>query len=909
MKRLLPFVVTVLALLFPALASAQSEQGKITITQVEHCTLKVTYKDNSFNDVPVNSGDMVNKNTMLTLDATVDAGYFLSSYVVNGKDEAPYASGTAMVFVKGDTEISAKVIKQEDVSITILQPEHGTITVKDMGNKQAVVNNGDNVPTGHQLRVEVVPEAGYQINHWLINDEQKDLANYNPNATLVKVVGATKITAVMEPIPAPSKLTLAVDPAEGATLEAHERVSYGNLIKDLDKVTTGSKVCLVLKPKEGYSIKHWLVDDVVTPPDADEYYKNRFTFVMDKDKTITAVLNVPTPPAGDYLITMEIEGKGTLTAKDGGGNTVNSGDKVKKAAYLTFTATPTEGYEVDNWYVNGALDFTNSGQTTKEIEIYEDTSVKVVFKQVQMYTVTYSAGENGTLSASYQNDDYDDVALASGDKVKAETTVTFTATPNEGYLVDKWLIDGEVDSEYGDQTEIGIYMESDKEVKVLFKQKPVVLNGHVVKFSAEGDGSLTAKVGETKLTSGDQVEEGKEIVFTAKPGFLMNVDQWIVNGTEIDPSAEDPNVLKVTMGTEDIEVKVSFSTPKKTITFSAGENGSIVAKFGDKTLTSPAKVKSGVVVTLIATPNEGYEIEGWYKNGATVADPTLGTQTEIEEQVWEDVTILVKFKEVVHYTVTYEAGENGTLTATVEEGEETKDLASGGKVVAGTFVTFTATPAEGYEVDEWKVDGTVDAEHAKSLELRKEVTADTKVTVSFKKKPEPVKEFTIAVNAVEPAEAGTLTVTDDKGAAVLTGAKVAQGTMLTITAEAKDKYEFKNFTINKKEIGTDAEGVIKVIDKKKYTYKLEVKGSTVIGATFSKTTSADDILAQTKEFAVVNGSIYCPGARMIALYTMDGALVRTIEAEVMEVRDLAAGNYLVIATNREGVALQKKIVL
>ena len=909
MKRLLPFVVTVLALLFPALASAQSEQGKITITQVEHCTLKVTYKDNSFNDVPVNSGDMVNKNTMLTLDATVDAGYFLSSYVVNGKDEAPYASGTAMVFVKGDTEISAKVIKQEDVSITILQPEHGTITVKDMGNKQAVVNNGDNVPTGHQLRVEVVPEAGYQINHWLINDEQKDLANYNPNATLVKVVGATKITAVMEPIPAPSKLTLAVDPAEGATLEAHERVSYGNLIKDLDKVTTGSKVCLVLKPKEGYSIKHWLVDDVVTPPDADEYYKNRFTFVMDKDKTITAVLNVPTPPAGDYLITMEIEGKGTLTAKDGGGNTVNSGDKVKKAAYLTFTATPTEGYEVDNWYVNGALDFTNSGQTTKEIEIYEDTSVKVVFKQVQMYTVTYSAGENGTLSASYQNDDYDDVALASGDKVKAETTVTFTATPNEGYLVDKWLIDGEVDSEYGDQTEIGIYMESDKEVKVLFKQKPVVLNGHVVKFSAEGDGSLTAKVGETKLTSGDQVEEGKEIVFTAKPGFLMNVDQWIVNGTETDPSAEDPNVLKVTMGTEDIEVKVSFSTPKKTITFSAGENGSIVAKFGDKTLTSPAKVKSGVVVTLIATPNEGYEIEGWYKNGATVADPTLGTQTEIEEQVWEDVTILVKFKEVVHYTVTYEAGENGTLAATVEEGEETKDLASGGKVVAGTFVTFTAKPAEGYEVDEWKVDGTVDAEHAKSLELRKEVTADTKVTVSFKKKPEPVKEFTITVNAVEPAEAGTLTVTDDKGAAVLTGAKVAQGTMLTITAEAKDKYEFKNFTINKKDLDPKTEGVIKVIDKKKYTYKLEVKGSTVIGATFSKTTSADDILAQTKEFAVVNGSIYCPGARMIALYTMDGALVRTIEAEVMEVRDLAAGNYLVIATNREGVALQKKIVL
>ncbi len=611
-----------------------------------------------------------------------------------------------------------------------------------------------------------------------------------------------------------------------------------------------------------------------------------------------------------HLITMEAEGEGTLTAKDVNGNTVNSGNKVKEGAFITFIATPTEGYAVDKWYVNGNEDFTNSGQTSKGVEIYEDTSVKVTFKQVQMYTVTYSAGENGTLSATYENDDADDVALASGGKVKAETSVTFTATPNEGYLVDKWLIDGEVDSDYGDEAEIAFSIESDKEVKVLFKQKPVVHNGHVVKFSAEGTGgSLTAKVGETKLTSGDQVEEGKEIVFTANPGFFMDVDKWTVNGTEKAPSAENPKVLKVTMGTEDIEVKVSFSTPKKTITFTAGENGSIVAKYGNQTLTSPAKVAGGSIVKLIATPNEGYEIEGWYKDGAAVADPSLGTQTEIDQDVWEDVTILVKFKETVHYTVTYEAGANGTLAATVEKGEETKDLASGGKVVAGTFVTFTATPAEGYEVDEWKVDGTVDAEHAKIGELRKEITADTKVTVSFKKKPEPVKEFAITINAVEPAEAGTLTVTDDKGAAVLTGAKVAQGTKLTVTAEAKDKYEFKNFTINKKEIGTDAEGVTKVTDKKKYTYTLEVKGSTVIGATFSKTTSADDILAQTKEFAVVDGSIYCPGARMIALYTMNGALVRTIEAEVMEVRDLAAGNYLVIATNREGVALQKKIVL
>ena len=551
MKRLLPFVVTMLVLLFPALASAQSEQGKITITQVEHCTIKVTYADDLGNEKTVNSGDRVPNRTLLTLSAKTDEGFMLLAYIVNGQKQKPLPSGVSHTYVNGDMVISGEVVKVETMAITIEQPEHGEITVKDADDNYAVVSSGEKVMIGHTLRIEMTPNAGYQIVHWVIDGKKKTLDNKFPNKTLEVVKAPLKISAVMEPIPSPCKLTLIIDPEESGTFVVRYEKYGQQEIKDLDHISKGKEVWLLVQPRGKYKIKKWIVDGEEREP-SKEFDQNRISFIVNKDMVVKAVLGIP-----DYLITLESEGEGMLTATDGDGNMVNSGVRVKEGTKLTFKATPSEGYEVGNWTVNGKIDFRTGKSTT----------------------------------------------------------------------------------------------------------------------------------------------------------------------------------------------------------------------------------------------------------------------------------------------------------------------------------------------------------------LEKEITADTKVTVSFKKKPEPVKEFTITVNAVEPAEAGIITVTDDKGNEVKTGAKIAQGTMLTVTAEAMGKYEFESFTINKEVKGKDTEGVTMVTDKKKYTYKLEVKGSTVIGATFSKPTSAEDILAQTEEFAVVNGSIYCPGARMIALYTMDSTLVRTIEAEVMEVRDLAAGNYLVIATNREGVALQKKIVL
>ena len=905
MKRLLPFVVTMLALLFPALASAQEEpvkKGKVTITQVEHCVITVKQVDpETWAKEPIESGAEVSYGMELAIEATPDDGYRIESFIVNGAETKPQPNNTLYPrpVVNGDVAITAKVAKIKMVPITIVQPEHGKIVIsRNVNGKKKAINSGDQAGVGEKLIVEVYADDGYEIDHWLINSESKSINSFNPTTLFYTVADATTISAVMKKACA---LTLAVDPDEGGVLTARKEDKWGSKLK-LSTISANTKVYLKLDPEPDYSINHWVVDGVEQAANADPDKKNILEFTITKDMSVTAVLNKPAPREGDYLITMEREGEGKLRATDSDDKPVRSGDKVAKDLKITFKATPTDGYEVDKWFVNGKENTDNAGKETLELTITEATSVKVIFKKIIKHFITFSAGENGTLDAYRKDKDFGRISISSGVQLREGTELTFIAHSKEDFLVDKWLINGKESTELGSDAEVTINLDANKEVKVLFKAAEG--KTHKVTFSAGATGTMIGKVEGSRITSGSYVVEGKEITFTAEAKAFGNVvDKWTVN-SETKAPTNNRKELKVTMGKEDIDVEVTFRSTVYVI-FVAGENGTIAAKAGKTEITSPAEVDCGKKVTFTATPNEGYMVEGWYKNGSDVADPALGTKTTIKEEVLDDIIYIVKFKK--SYTVTYEAGENGTLAATVKVGEESKALATGDKVLSGTVVTFTATPAEGYEVDQWKLNDEVVEDNANALEYRPEITADTKVTVSFKKK---VNKFPVTIIEVKPvAEAGTITVTDDKGNEIKTGAKVAEGTMLTITAEAKDKYEFESFTINKEVMGKDAKDVTMVTDKKKYTYKLEVKGSTVIGATFSKPTFADDILAQTKEFAVVDGSIYCPGARMIALYTMNGALVRTIEAEVMEVRDLVAGNYLVIATNREGVTLQKKIVL
>ena len=138
-----------------------------------------------------------------------------------------------------------------------------------------------------------------------------------------------------------------------------------------------------------------------------------------------------------YEVTVSAGSNGKVTVAP----EVPTDKKVAKGQELTITATANTGYKVDTWTVTPASALQpntgTTGSATATITVSTATEVKLTFKRNGNF-ITFGVDgtpENGTLKATG-----DDIEIHSGDNVEQEKIVTFTATPDEGYAVDKWTL-------------------------------------------------------------------------------------------------------------------------------------------------------------------------------------------------------------------------------------------------------------------------------------------------------------------------------------------------------------------------------------------------------------------------------------------------------------------------------------
>ena len=82
---------------------------------------------------------------------------------------------------------------------------------------------------------------------------------------------------------------------------------------------------------------------------------------------------------------------------------------------------------------------------------------------------------------------------------------------------------------------------------------------HTVTFSVEGrNGTLKAKADGKEINSGDSVEQGKSVVFTAEPAPDYVVEQWTNGGTVIAEAGTDKTYTHTV--TADADIKVKFQS-------------------------------------------------------------------------------------------------------------------------------------------------------------------------------------------------------------------------------------------------------------------------------------------------------------------------------------------------------------
>ena len=421
----------------------------------------------------------------------------------------------------------------------------------------------------------------------------------------------------------------------------------------------------------------------------------------------------------------------------------------------------------------------------------------------ETFSVQFDAKEHGAL-----------IAKVSGKQINADTKqekgtiVEFTATPEDGYAVDKWTITGsafEKNSGTDGSLTAKVKITKNTTVNVSFTK-----NSYAVSFDAKGG----SPVPEAQTVSyNDKAASPEEPV---KEGYTFA--GWFTK------AGDEPWDFATNAVTANTALYAKWQVKKHTVTFSVNDgNGELTAKLDGNTFTTDTEVEYGKTVEFSATPEDGYAVDTWTITGSefendTGTDGSLTAKVKITANTTVNVTF--KQKEITEFTVEMTHGENGTLSASPA-------IPASGKVAKDTEITFSATPEDGYAVDTWTITGSEfenDTGTNGSLTAKVKITENTTVNVTFKQKeitPPAITEFTVEMTY---GENGSLSASP----AIPASGKVAKDTEITFSATPEDGYAVDTWTITGSEFENDTG------TNGSLTAKVKITENTTVNVTFKQ---------------------------------------------------------------------------
>ena len=446
-----------------------------------------------------------------------------------------------------------------------------------------------------------------------------------------------------------------------------------------------------------------------------------------------------------------------------------SGKNIAKNTRLMFDARSNDGFIVKEWKVNGQPITGNTKYKVTEIlsngkkvgerltvaALTEKLDVEVTFSS-DSHTIIFSSGEGGNLTAALK----DGGAVTTGQKIAEGANVTFTAAPNTGMSVARWMVDekpyywpGTTDL-YRESTLTLENVQKDRNVKVEFSSA----GKHKLIFNIESETASTLPSVQTsaKLADGtaadlNAVPDGAAVTFALEDlGSNYTVKTWKVDGKEAANSGTQKQfTLRNITGTHTVTAVIN-AAQAVTLTFKAVDANSapistdiasVTAKIKNgNEITSGSKVGNYSTIEFAAAVNEDYYVPNWTNAAADAKDSTKASIASLEKTT--EVEVIAHIAEKPKVTVV--AAENGAVTVKgtrVNEVSITKDSPNT-HVDYDSAITITAEPEEGCYVKSLTVGGKTfdyDSQNTYQSGTRTEtvtnITADTVVTAVFGKEP------------------------------------------------------------------------------------------------------------------------------------------------------------------------------
>ena len=577
------------------------------------------------------------------------------------------------------------------------------------GENGAITPNGEvNVNYGATQAFTIEANGGYRIMSVLVDgaeaiSELVDGVYTFTNVTANHTIAATFVSETA------TTHTITATAGENGTITPAGAI----------EVVEGENKSFTIEAATGYHIVSVMVDE--TENVTEQLVNGVYTFEnVTADHTIAAAFAI-----NNYIITATAGDNGTITPAQ---VSVNHG------ASQEFTIIANEGYRIASVIVDETEDVTEElveGVYTF-VNVTANHTIAATFEAIPTYTITATAGEGGSINPA-------EVTVVEGGNAE------FTITANEGFRIASVIVDATTENEANvtEQLVEGVYtfanVTANHTIAATFEAIPGPVTYTITATAGEGGSINPAEV--TVVEGGNA-----EFTITANEGYRIAsviVDATTENEANVTEQLVE-GVYTFANVTANHTIAATFEAiPTYTITATAGEGGAI----------NPAEVTvvEGGNAEFTITANEGYRI------ASVIVDATTENEANVTEQLVEGVytfanvtanhTIAATFEAVpgpVTYTITVNAGENGTVTY---NGEEVTEVT----VTEGATPAFIITPAENYQigvltVDETEIELTTEqlAGHTYTFDA---VEGDHTLTVTF-----------VPVSSAEMFEVGSMTV-------------------------------------------------------------------------------------------------------------------------------------------------------
>ena len=498
---------------------------------------------------------------------------------------------------------------------------------------------------------------------------------------------------------------------------------------------------------------------------------------------------------------------------------------------VRITATPAEEQVISGWRIysgdndqtgtlvenNGTI-YTGNTYTVSSINANTRIEVQTEAKAAKTIKVTL-VGQDGVKLGEQASVSFNAKEATSVDGTYTYTTaqhdnVVINLTTPDSLIVDSWKI-GDTEQNVGtlsnnkktlsisdlqltaDSLELTVHCKAPNSYPVKVEQK-------VGETTVTGADALPATITIKKNGTNAEVDSTNpsvpeatilRVIIQEKDGYeLQSVS---CNGTvQTTQDTEGGKAFTINGVHAGVNIVATFvKLDEYTVTFSVvdtngdeagGTNGTLTATAERKGKTyegfgSGSTVYEGATVTFTATPDEDYRVKEWQVDDAVYT--AAGTNTTFTLRPTKDTKVTVQFTPLGD-KLTFNAEDDNGIIKSVKVGDETVNFSDGFTLNSGAAVTVTAKPNVGYEVKEWKVNGTVVTDAAgNTYTYTAEGTKGAAISVSFQQ-----VEYPVAWGGTN----GTVAAAGYDG----NQADIRGGTDVTFTATPENGYKFDHWTVN-----------------------------------------------------------------------------------------------------------------